>query len=182
MHQGLLLLLCWLSSKSGGGENYLCRNCTLSLKVTQSQSASSELSRHEKGFIFQTLPTTYITCRKHSSCSVRNVPRIQVSSFYFSSGFLNTNINPDRKPRMANYGLMDQIAALKWVQENIGYFGGDSKSVTLFGHNRGAACIHFLMQSPAVVPGKLRLCLYLVFVMLAFLSHFLCFSTNFHIQ
>ena len=70
------------------------------------------------------------------------------------AGFLNTNINPGRKPRMANYGLMDQIAALKWVQENIGYFGGDANSVTLFGHNRGAACIHYLMQSPAVVPGE----------------------------
>ena len=75
----------------------------------------------------------------------------------FSSGFLNTNISPGRKPRMANYGLMDQIAALKWVQENIEYFGGNPKSVTLFGHNRGAACIHYLMQSPAVVPGKWNL-------------------------
>ena len=55
---------------------------------------------------------------------------------------------------MANYGLMDQIAALKWIQENIQYFGGNPKSVTLFGHNRGAACIHYLMQSPVVVPGK----------------------------
>jgi len=53
---------------------------------------------------------------------------------------------------MANYGLMDQIAALKWIQENIQYFGGNPKSVTLFGHNRGAACIHYLMQSPVVVP------------------------------
>ena len=73
--------------------------------------------------------------------------------FHFA-GFLNTNINPGRKPRMANYGLMDQIAALKWIQENIQYFGGNPKSVTLFGHNRGAACIHYLMQSPVVVPGK----------------------------
>ena len=71
------------------------------------------------------------------------------------SGFLNTNVSPDRKPRMANYGLMDQIAALKWIQENIEQFGGDSNSVTLFGHNTGAACIHFLMQSPVVVAGKL---------------------------
>lgn len=55
---------------------------------------------------------------------------------------------------MANYGLMDQIAALKWVQENIRQFGGDSHKITLFGHGRGAACIHYLMQSPAVVPGN----------------------------
>ena len=56
---------------------------------------------------------------------------------------------------MANYGLMDQIAALKWIQENIEQFGGDPNSVTLFGHNTGAACIHFLMQSPVVVSGQL---------------------------
>ncbi len=55
---------------------------------------------------------------------------------------------------MANYGLMDQIAALKWVQENIRNFGGNPDSITLFGHNRGAALIHYLMQSPVVVPGK----------------------------
>ena len=54
---------------------------------------------------------------------------------------------------MANYGLMDQIAALKWVTENIQQFGGNPKAVTLLGHNRGAAYIHYLMQSPAVVPG-----------------------------
>jgi carboxylesterase type B len=76
-------------------------------------------------------------------------------NFNLILGFLNTNVSPDRKARMANYGLMDQIAALKWIQENIEPFGGDPNSVTLFGHNTGAACIHFLMQSPVVVPGKL---------------------------
>ena len=70
-------------------------------------------------------------------------------------GFINTNINPEKKPRMANYGLMDQIAALNWIQENVAAFGGDPKSVTLMGHNAGAASIHFLMKSPVVVPGKL---------------------------
>merc|ERR1719361_1664174 len=68
-------------------------------------------------------------------------------------GFLNTNVDPDRNPQMANYGLMDQIAALKWVQENVRAFGGDPDSITVFGHNYGAASIHFLMQSPIVLPG-----------------------------
>eukprot|EP00094_Tigriopus_californicus_P003297 TCALIF_03172-PA protein Name:"Similar to nlg-1 Neuroligin-1 (Caenorhabditis elegans)" AED:0.14 eAED:0.14 QI:0/0.92/0.71/0.92/1/1/14/10/968 len=68
-------------------------------------------------------------------------------------GFLNTNVNPGRKPRMANYGMMDQIAALKWIQENIAQFGGNPNAITLFGHQTGAAAIHFLMNSPAVVPG-----------------------------
>lgn len=55
---------------------------------------------------------------------------------------------------MANYGMMDQIAALKWIQENIAQFGGNPNAITLFGHQTGAAAIHFLMNSPAVVPGK----------------------------
>lgn len=55
---------------------------------------------------------------------------------------------------MANYGLMDQIAALHWVQQNIALFGGDSGNVTMLGHGSGAACINFLMISPTV-GGKL---------------------------
>ena len=69
------------------------------------------------------------------------------------AGFLNTYAGPSRTPRMANYGMMDQIAVLKWIQENIVSFGGNPDSVTLFGHQTGAAFIQLLMQSPAVVPG-----------------------------
>jgi para-nitrobenzyl esterase len=47
-----------------------------------------------------------------------------------------------------NYALMDQIAALKWVQENIGKFGGDAKNVTIFGESAGAMDVNLLMASP----------------------------------
>ncbi|KAJ8870982.1 hypothetical protein PR048_027284 [Dryococelus australis] len=69
------------------------------------------------------------------------------------AGFLNANPYPGRRARVANYGLMDQIAALHWVQQNVAQFGGDHTNVTLVGHGAGAACIHFLMLSPAVTPG-----------------------------
>ncbi|XP_063976101.1 neuroligin-4, Y-linked-like [Diachasmimorpha longicaudata] len=71
-------------------------------------------------------------------------------------GFLNANISPQTKARVANYGLMDQLAALHWVQENIVQFGGDPGNVTLMGHGTGAACVNFLAISPTVIPGLFK--------------------------
>jgi para-nitrobenzyl esterase len=47
-----------------------------------------------------------------------------------------------------NYGLMDQIAALKWVRDNIAKFGGDPANVTIFGQSAGAVDVNVLMASP----------------------------------
>ncbi|XP_043465145.1 esterase FE4-like [Leptopilina heterotoma] len=59
-------------------------------------------------------------------------------------GFLNLNT----KDCSGNQGLKDQVCALKWIQENIETFGGDSKNITIFGCSSGSTCVHYHCISP----------------------------------
>ncbi len=60
-----------------------------------------------------------------------------------TSGFLSTG---DQAAK-GNYGLLDQIQALRWISKNIGYFGGDPGRITVFGSGIGASCVSLLTLS-----------------------------------
>ena len=47
-----------------------------------------------------------------------------------------------------NYGVLDHLAALKWVQDNIEHFGGDKDNVTIFGESAGGGSMYALLATP----------------------------------
>jgi para-nitrobenzyl esterase len=64
-------------------------------------------------------------------------------------GYLNLSQYGDRYASSANVGMLDIVAALQWVHDNIAAFGGDAKTVTIFGQSGGGGKVGTLMAMPA---------------------------------
>lgn len=79
---------------------------------------------------------------------------IMVVSFNYRLGRFGTFAHPALTKAgadsglLANYGYLDQIAALRWVKANIAAFGGDPANVTIIGESAGGMSVHALLTSP----------------------------------
>jgi para-nitrobenzyl esterase len=71
-----------------------------------------------------------------------------VVSINYRLGPLGFFSHPELSTGEANFGLLDMVAALKWVQSNIAAFGGDANNVTIFGVSAGGMAVNMLMASP----------------------------------
>ncbi|MCX7283196.1 MAG: carboxylesterase family protein [Novosphingobium sp.] len=76
------------------------------------------------------------------------VVRVNIAYRVGALGFLAHPGLTEESGISGNYGLMDQIAALQWVQRNIARFGGDPANVTIVGQSAGAMAVSLLQTSP----------------------------------
>lgn len=80
----------------------------------------------------------------------RGVILVTVNYRLGALGFLALSELAEEDPNHStgNYGILDQIAALKWVRENIRAFGGDENRITIMGQSAGAMSVQTLVNSP----------------------------------
>jgi para-nitrobenzyl esterase len=76
-----------------------------------------------------------------------------VLTFNYRVGVLGFLVHPElaaesRHHVSGNYGILDQLAALRWVHDNIAHFGGDANRVTIAGQSAGGISVHDLTASP----------------------------------
>jgi para-nitrobenzyl esterase len=84
-----------------------------------------------------------------SSLADQGVVLVSIQYRLGAFGFLShPGLTAEGHGASGNYALMDQVAALSWVRDNIARFGGDPGNVTLFGHSAGGQDVGLLMVAP----------------------------------
>ena len=79
-----------------------------------------------------------------------NIVMVSINYRLGMLGFLRLkNVTGGKIPATGNEGMMDQVAALKWVKDNIAAFGGDPGNITVFGESAGGMSIACLMAMPS---------------------------------
>ncbi|MFM8844329.1 MAG: carboxylesterase family protein, partial [Gammaproteobacteria bacterium] len=73
---------------------------------------------------------------------------VVVVSMNYRLGPLGFMAHESLSPDVANFGLLDMVAALDWISANIRAFGGDPRNITIFGISAGGQAVNLLMVSP----------------------------------
>ena len=93
------------------------------------------------------------------SLARRGVVAVSIEYRAGALGFMaHADLSKESDGHSGNYGILDQIFALQWVQRNIKNFGGDPSKVTIFGESAGAMSCHILCASP-LAKGLFRACI-----------------------
>jgi len=74
---------------------------------------------------------------------------VVVVSINYRLGYLGFLYMPDMLGTTANAGILDMVAALKWVRDNISKFGGDPNNVTIFGESAGGMAVSSILATPS---------------------------------
>lgn len=83
-----------------------------------------------------------------SALAARGVVVVTLNYRMGALGFFDHPALAGQSGGVVNYGLLDQVAALRWVRDNIAVFGGDPANVTIFGESAGAQSVLALFASP----------------------------------
>jgi para-nitrobenzyl esterase len=96
-----------------------------------------------------TTGATSIPIYDGANLAKKGVVVVSVSYRVGALGFLaHSELSAESNGHSGNYGLLDQIAGLQWVKDNIAAFGGDPKRVTIFGESAGGISVSMLTASP----------------------------------
>ena len=103
---------------------------------------------HGGAFIIGSGTEAMYTGGKLASCG--DIVLVTINYRLGALGFMNLDVVTKGKiPASGNEGLLDQVAAIEWVHENIAAFGGDPDNITVFGESAGGMSIGTLMSMPA---------------------------------
>jgi len=103
---------------------------------------------HGGAFVFGSGST--ISYRSGSLAARGDIVLVTINYRLGELGFLRLkDVTGGKIPATGNEGLLDQIAALKWVRDNIAAFGGDPANVTVFGESAGGMSIGCMLAMPA---------------------------------
>lgn len=103
---------------------------------------------HGGGF-FDGSSIEHATYDGYSLCNFGDVVVVTLNHRLSVFGYLDLSDYGDEFKRSKNVGNLDLVAALKWVNKNIGYFGGDKDNVTLFGQSGGGIKVISVMNMPS---------------------------------